>query len=122
MHYCLACDRIEKDLCICCELRLSVFPGHPELVPPARNYTSVAAPGEAINMNYHSVVIEKNNSGLHMLIIPENQDDYFDVYVQVRKTLMAFNMFIRINVAHPMFPLMHCVRFTVGTVPVSTGP
>ena len=63
--------------------------GKPNLVPAARNYTSVAAPGEDASMNYHAILIEKNNTGLHMIIVPENPDDYFDVYVQVNNTLSA---------------------------------
>ena len=43
-------------------------------------------------MIFHSISLEKNESGLHMLIVPENQDDYFDVYVQVSSRLYWLNI------------------------------
>ena len=55
--------------------------GKPDMVPEAGNFTFISSPS-GVNMNYHTIHIPANDTGLHMIIRPASPDDVYYVYLK----------------------------------------
>ena len=59
------------------------IPGKPSLVPPARKFSFLtSASSEKVELNYHSIVVTTNNTGMHIIIRPESPDDRYRVFLK----------------------------------------
>ena len=57
------------------------IPGKPSLVPLARKFSFLtSASSEKVELNYHSIVVATNNTGMHIIIRPESPDDRYRVF------------------------------------------
>ena len=56
--------------------------GKPSLVPPASKHYFLTSAKNAGKMNYHTVTVPANDTGLHVIVRPDSLDDVYDVYVK----------------------------------------
>ena len=59
------------------------FTGKPHLLPPPKLFSFIAsAKSKKTEMNYHTISVPGNDTGLHVIIRPQSEHDVYDLYIK----------------------------------------